>query len=261
VISTSLQQPSRTIRAFANQAKEATMTLRTRVLMLALLAAVIGVSSALAGRSDTGFTVTSSLDGKTVLPIRSQWIVTPPNAQTLSQVDFFIDGYHAWTQHQAPWQYAGGGDWLVTTTLKPGPHTFSIRATTTDDQVATDTVTAQVVAPPPPPAKLRGTWTLKKATNTQRPPLTTFTVTPRGWVFGPNNTLDVQYLPNGNIILYTLIIDRPEQTDPICNGQPQQHQWHIALSPDNKSITLNPVGNDPCRIRLAVVQGTWTHSH
>jgi hypothetical protein len=38
---------------------------------------VVAVSSALAGRSDTSFTVTSSLDGKTVLPARSHSVVGP----------------------------------------------------------------------------------------------------------------------------------------------------------------------------------------
>ena len=40
------------------------MTHRKRLPALVLLAGVVAVSSALAGHSDTGFTVTSSLDGK-----------------------------------------------------------------------------------------------------------------------------------------------------------------------------------------------------
>jgi hypothetical protein len=235
------------------------MTPRKRLLALVLLAGVVAVSSALAGRSDTGFTVTSTLDGKTVLPVRIQWIATPQNAQNVSEVDYFIDGYHAWTEHNAPYQYASDGDWLVTTFLKPGQvHTFTVRATTTDNQVATDTVKAQVVAPPRPPAKLRGIWTLKKAAHVQRPPVKTFTITPKGWVFGPNLLLDAQYLPSGNVVLGTVIINRPEQTDAVCNGQPPLHKWHVAFSADGKTMQLNPIGTDPCRTRLAAVQGTWT---
>ena len=79
------------------------MTPRKRLLALVLLAGVVAVSSALAGRSDTGFTVTSTLDGKTVLPVRIQWIATPQNAQNVSEVDYFIDGFHAWTEHKPPY--------------------------------------------------------------------------------------------------------------------------------------------------------------
>ena len=59
------------------------MTRRRRLLALALLVGVVAVSSALAGRGDTGFTVTSTLDGKTVLPVRSQWIATPSRTPAL----------------------------------------------------------------------------------------------------------------------------------------------------------------------------------
>jgi len=238
------------------------MTPRKRLVALVLLGGVVAVSAALAGRSDIGFTVTSTLDGKTVLPVRIQWIATPQNVQNVSEVDYFIDGYHAWTEHSAPYQFASDGDYLVTTFLKPGQiHTFTVRAVTTDNQVATDTVKAQVVAPPRPPGKFAGTWTLKKATHAQRPGLTRFTITPKGWVFGSNNLIDAQYLPSGNIVLGTIIIDRPEQTDPVCAGQPPLHKWRVALSADDKTMHLNPIGTDPCLVRVAVLQGTWTRGH
>src|SRR5215471_21260744 len=96
------------------------MTPRKRLVALVLLGGVVAVSAALASRSDIGFTVTSTLDGKTVLPVRIQWIATPQNVQNVSEVDYFIDGYHAWTEHTAPYQFASDGDYLVTTFLKPG---------------------------------------------------------------------------------------------------------------------------------------------
>jgi hypothetical protein len=234
------------------------MTLRKRLLALVLLAGVVAVSSALASRGDTGFTVTSSLDGKTVLPVRSQWIATPQNAQNVSEVDYFIDGFHAWTEHKAPYYYGSDNNWLVTSFLKPGLHTFMVRATTTDNQVANDSVKAQVVAPPPPPARFTGTWTLKKATHAQRPPLKTFTITAKGWTIGPNFRLDAQYLPSGNVVLGTLIIDRPEQVDNVCGDQPPLHKWHVAFSADGKRMQLDPIGSDPCHSRRAALQGTWT---
>ena len=237
------------------------MTPRKRLLALVLLAGVVAVSSALAGRSDTGFTVTTTLDGKTVLPVRSQWIATPQNAQNVGEVDYFIDGFHAWTEHKAPYYYGSDNNRLVTTFLKPGLHTFMVRATTTDNQVANDSVKAQVVAPPPPPARFTGTWTLKKATHAQRPPLKAFTITAKGWTIGPNFRLDAQYLPSGNVVLGTLIIDRPEQVDNVCGAQPPLHKWHAAFSADGKTMQLDPIGSDPCRVRVAALQGTWTRGH
>src|SRR5207249_126466 len=104
-----------------------------RLLALVLLAGVVAVSSALAGRSDTSLTVTSSLDGKTVLPLRSHWIASPkldPSQGQVAEVDYLIDGYHAWTAHSARYYYGGDENWLVTTVLKPGLHTFTVRAVT-----------------------------------------------------------------------------------------------------------------------------------
>src|SRR5262249_11539909 len=124
------------------------LTTRTRILSLALLAGVVAVSSALAGRSDTTFTVASSIDGTTVLPLRSPWIASPNDTQSIDHVDFFIDGYHAWTQHQAPWYFGGQGNWLITTFLKPGMHKFVVRAYDAANQMAVDTVQARVVGPP-----------------------------------------------------------------------------------------------------------------
>jgi hypothetical protein len=242
------------------------MTPRKRLLALVLLAGVVAVSSAIAGHSDTGFTVTSTLDGKTALPVRIQWIATPQNAQNVNEVDYFIDGYHAWTEHTAPYYYASDGNWLVTAFLKPGLHTFTVRATTTDNQVATDTVKAQVVAAPRPPAKLAGSWsrTVTPADLKKGPPglpagRWTFAITSKGWTFGPDNRLDTQYLPSGNVVIGSTIINRPEQTN-ICDGQPPE-RWKVKVSPDDTTMRLDPLDSDPCGIRLAVLQGTWTHSH
>lgn len=245
------------------------MTRRGRLLALALLIGVVAVSSALAGRSDTGFTVSSTLDGKTVLPIRSQWIATPNTTQSVTEVDYFIDGYHAWTEHQGPYYYGGNdgsvGNWLVTTFLKPGLHTFSVRAITSDNQVATDTVKAQVIAAPQPPAKLAGSWSrtvtradLKKVPFLH-PGLWTFAITSKGWTFGPDNRLDAQYLPSGNVVIGDTIINRPEQSS-VCGGQPPQ-RWKVTVSSDDKTMHLDPLGNDSCGIRLSVLRGTWTHGH
>jgi len=230
------------------------MTIRARILSLALLAAVVAVSSALAGRSDTSFTVTSSLDGKTALPLRSHWIATPqidPSQSQVAEVDYFIDGYHAWTARSAPYYYGDNGNWLITTFLKPGLHTFSVRAVTADNQVAVDKFQARVPPSPKPPAKLAGRW--------QRGTSGTIWIAKNGWTIHPNATVDARYLSNRSIILGPQIIDRPEQT-PYCGPNPPQ-TWKATIAAGDKRMTLAPIGTDPCSVRVTVFKGTWTRTH
>jgi hypothetical protein len=132
------------------------------VVSVALLAGVVAVSSGLASSNASTFTVTSSLDGKTVLPLRSHWIAYPqldPSQGQVAEVDYFIDGFHAWSARQAPWSFGGDGNSLVTTLLKPGLHTFAVRAITAEDRMANDKASARVIAAPQPPPKLAGAWT------------------------------------------------------------------------------------------------------
>jgi len=240
------------------------------VLSLALLAGVVAVSSALAGSDTNSFTVTSSLDGKTVLPLRSHWIADPqidPSLGEVTEVDYFIDGFHAWTTRQAPWYFGDDGNWLVTTFMKPGLHTFAVRAVTSDGQVANDKVTARVIAAPRPPAKLAGAWTrivsandLKKGPPGPHAGRWTITIGPIGWMTGDNQWLDVRYLPNSRIVIGPEIVDRPEQTGGFCGVDPL-HTWKVTLAAHNKRMRLDPIGSDPCRDRVAVIQGTWTRIH
>ena len=47
------------------------------------------------------FAVTSSLDGKTVLPLRTRWLAYPKlPAAKIQEVDFLIDGKLRWIEHQ-----------------------------------------------------------------------------------------------------------------------------------------------------------------
>jgi hypothetical protein len=226
------------------------MTIRTRVLFLALPATLVAVSAALAARSDTGFTVTSSLDGKSVLPLRSHWIAYPkidPSQGQVTEVDYLIDGFHAWTAHSAPWYFGDEGNWLVTSILKPGLHTFTVRAIVSADKVAVDKFQARVIAPPQPPARLGGRW----AHGTR-----TLLITKTGWGIGPNQWVDVKYLPNGNVVTGTLIIDRPEQA-PVCGSNPPD-SWKVTLSANGKRMQLHPIGRDSCSERVATFKGSWT---
>jgi len=229
------------------------MTARSRVLALALLTGVVAVSSALAGRNNNSFTITSSLDGKTVLPVRSHWIAyqkLDPAQGQVAEVDYLIDGYQAWIAHSPPWYYGDKCNWLVTSDLKPGMHAFTVRAVSSHNQVAIDKFQARVIAPPRPPAKLAGRWI--RAGHT-------LWIAKNGWVIGPNQAVDVQYLPNGGIVLGTLIIDRPEQ-QPACGPNPPQ-TYKVTLSARDKRMQLAPIGSDPCSIRAATFKGTWTRAH
>ena len=135
------------------------MRVRTQVLMLVLLATVVAVSSALARGDPKRFTVTSTLDGKTVLPLRIRWRARPQHVALaqVKEVDYLIDGRRAWTEHHPPYYYGSNegayGNWLVSSFLTLGEHTFVVRAVTRNGRIATDTVKARVLAAPAPPAK------------------------------------------------------------------------------------------------------------
>jgi hypothetical protein len=226
--------------------------MRPWLAIIVCLAFVVAVSSALARSDASTFTVTSSLDGKTVLPVRSHWIAYPQldPSQGQVEVDYLIDGYRAWTAHSSPWYYGNNGNWLVTTILKPGLHTFTVRAIVSPDEVAVDKFQARVVAPPKPPARLAGSWS--------RAGRTLF-IAKTGWTIGPNQIFDARYLANGNAVLGPEIVDRPEQP-PTCGANPPQ-SWKVVLSASRQRMQLRPIGSDPCRVRLAVMQGTWKRVH
>jgi hypothetical protein len=221
--------------------------------ILVLLACVAAVCSALARSDSSTFAVTSSLDGKTVLPVRSHWVAYPqldPSQGQVAEVDYFIDGFHAWTARSSPWSFGDNGNWLVTTILSPGMHTFTIRAVVSPDKVAIDKVQARVVAPSRPPARLAGSWS--------RAGRTLF-IAKAGWTIGPNQIFDARYLANGTVVLGPEVIDRPEQP-PTCGTSPPQ-RWKVTQSASRKSMELRPIGSDLCRARLAVMEGTWERVH
>jgi hypothetical protein len=188
-----------------------------------------------------------------VLPLRSHWIAYPkidPSQGQITEVDFLIDGFHSWTAHEAPWYYGDNGNRLVTSVLEPGLHSFTVRAVTADNQVAIDKFQARVTAPPRPPVKLAGRWTRAGRT---------LLILKTGWGIGPGLWVDAQYLPNGNVVLGSLIIDLPEQT-PACGPNPRQ-TYRVALSAGDKRLQLAPIGSDSCSIRAATFNGVWTRAH
>ena len=263
------------------------MTFRAQALAVVLLAGVVAVSSAFAGSEAKRFTVTSSLDGKRVLPLRIRWIAHPHNAPgsapgQAASVQYLIDGHPAWTEKEAPYYYGGNdgsyGNWLVTSFLTPGLHTFTVQAITITGRKATDTVKARVVAAPPPPTNLAGTWSrmvtpddLKKAEPGPPAGRWTFHVTSVGWGgdgtgastggdvpgWSGQDRWDVRYLPNGNVVMGPEVVTPAQQSEGFCGIDPLG-TWTLVLSADNQSMRLDPVGTDPCSDRVAIMQGTWT---
>ena len=168
-----------------------------RLAAVAALATAVALPAA-AQAKKPAFAVTSTLDGKTVLPHRLRWIAhTQVAAAKVDRVDFLIDGKLTWVEHQAPYTFSddeGGAHlgYLVTSWLKPGRHRFAVRVVTRDGARVSHAVTARVVPAPDVPAALAGTW---------RRTLTDVAAAPAdGSAGNPTGTI----IPPGT---YTMVID------------------------------------------------------
>jgi hypothetical protein len=225
--------------------------------------------------SPTPVVVTSTLAGMSSLPLRIHWEAMPsvPPAQ-VSEVDFLIDGRLGWVENVAPYFYGDDGNWLVTSFLTPGKHSFTVRVITVSGQQATSTVNAVVAASPSPPAGLAGTWTrtvtpddVKKATSDMPPPpgIWHLTIGSVGW-----KLLD----PHGGMLLFdvgypaaTTLEMRPTIEYPpfpnsnnggFCGDTDPVFTWTASIGGDGKTLTLHPAGNDPCGDREAILEGSWS---
>lgn len=252
------------------------MSFRTVLVGMLVVSTVVAASSALAAAdSKRPFRVTSSLDGKSALPLRIHWTARPRIANSkVRKVDFLIDGRLGWVEHNAPYVYGDDGNWLVTSFLKPGPHRFAVRAVAYGGRRALRTVTATVSASPDPPAALAGTWSriatdddLTKCTSGNCPPTGTWTlrITSTGWsIRDPESgggLFDVGYPSDGQLQMRPTIEAPPypnpnnggwcSDTDPLSN-------WTATPAVDGSSLSLRPVGQDPCGDRAAILEGTWS---
>jgi len=244
------------------------MKAHTRIVLAASLLLAVAAPSAIADPTSSSFTVTSTLDGKTVLPLRIRWIASPHGLPgKIVAVDYMIDGRLAWTEHHAAYYYGGNegsyGNWLVTSFLEPGEHVFTVTAHASTGAVATDTVKARVVAAPVPPGKLAGRWTrivsaadLKKGPKGPPAGRWTITVDSIGWATGPGDHFDVRYLANGDVVMGPEVDTPTKQAGGFCGIDPL-HTWTVSLSSDDRTMVLNPAGHDTCGDRVAIMQGTW----
>jgi len=218
--------------------------------------------------------VSSTLDSLSWLPYRIPWEVTPgiPIAD-VSEVDFSIDGNLAWVEYKSPYVYGDDGNWLVTSFLAPGEHTFTVKVVPIAGKSATRSVSATVSAPPAPPAALAGTWAhtvtaadLKKVTSGMPGPTGVWrlTIAEAGWEpldpQGNKGLFDVGYLPSALEMRPT--IEYPPFPNPnnggFCENTDPIFDWSYVVGRGDKTLTLHPEGQDPCGDRAALLEGTWT---
>jgi hypothetical protein len=231
-------------------------------------------------RPPTLLKLTSSLDGQTALPLRTQWIASPVPADAIvAKVDFLIDGKLIWNEDRAPYVFGRDGGYLITTWLTPGPHTFTARATGVAGGSVTDTVTATVQAAPQPPAALRGMWT--RTVTEEDIAKYSDGSTPAGqwelvfdqigaWYLDPQGDGGVeQYDMHGDTInIYAPIQMVPLETQPgisryghhgfegwICDASGPFGSYHWSVSGSKLTLTVIHEG---CPNRRAILEGTWT---
>jgi hypothetical protein len=227
-------------------------------------------------KSPARLTVTSTLDGHGVLPQRIHWqafLSTP--AVHISKVDFLIDGRLGWEETRSPYFYGRDGNWLVTSFLTPGQHAFTVRVITADGHMAgSNTVKASVVAPAAPSAAVAGTWTrvvtpadVTKATTNEPPPAGHWRlqIGPTGWQLhdpeGGGQLFDVGYQRGSSLQMRPTIEYPPypnSNSGGFCADTDRLWTWTYSVAGDGKSLTLRPVGHDPCGDRVAILAGTWT---
>jgi len=232
-------------------------------------------------------TVTSTLDGQTSLPHRIEWEAKPsiPESQ-VSKVEFLIDGQLTFVERHAPYTFGRDGGYLVTSFLTPGEHSLTVHVIAVDGRTVDSTVKATVEAAPAPPDELANTsWTREmtasdrqKATSSERPPsgLWGLDIDSIGWKLSyiPEDPQrigqlwDVEYQGEGMVELRTTIESPPyiaawdsgQHGGSICEEPDTPFVWSYTISKDSKTLTLHPVGGDPCGDRIAILEGRWTRN-
>ena len=268
-----------------------------RALAAAAVLSLLVLVPATAAQTGGGFKVTSTLDGKPVLPHRIHWLGYPSlSAAKIKEVDFLIDGRVAWVEHSAPYVYGSdenGRDegYLVTSWLSPGEHHFVVRAIATDGTTSTDTVVSRVLPAPAPPAALAGTW--ERLVDTTGAPKPGSSGNPTSTILAPGTwkiTFEKRWIhdsapgrfvypkSNNNGTGFVFLDDYSATSTRIhVQGEVIFHQlsdklaeggwWCYPNGPaadynwtvSGNRLALSPIGGrDACGIRGSVWAGTWT---
>ena len=260
--------------------------LRQASLWHAALLVVLGLAacSAAGGAGSNGqatasaakLTVTSTLDGHTVLPHRIHWQAFPGGPSfDVSEVDYLIDGKQVWVEHNTPYFYGSDGNYLVTSFLTPGKHVFAVRAINVSGHVATDTVTATVPQAPSPPAALAGTWKAWLPAGGAPVGYASLVISSVGWYEGQfpvmhsnGNLEDVAYLSPGLVEIRTgmatghdMVAGAPSDNDlnGWCNndpGSPARYKWSVT----GTHLRLTFAGGHPCPGFTKFLTAAWTRA-
>lgn len=214
------------------------------------------------------FAVTSTLDGKHVLPHRLPWVAHPSlPAAKVKEVDFQVDGKTLWVERHVPYVYGDDGNYLVTSFLSPGSHRFLVKAISTDGSIATDSNTATVVATAAPPAALQGTWTSYRPKGGVPAGSWQLIINRVGWrildTAGGGNLLDVAYLAGDRAEVRTgIATGHPGQDrNGWCNGtpgKPVRFHWTVTST----GLSFTSAGGHGCPGFVPFLeQDSWTKVH
>jgi hypothetical protein len=115
------------------------LNLRTLLVVVLVVAGAMAASGA-ASTDGSGFTVSSRIGGTALtsgmtLTGSVTWTPTPSN--TITKIDFLIDGTVNWTERYSPYYFNGDGNQLDRKRLSNGSHTLAVKAYATDGRTAT----------------------------------------------------------------------------------------------------------------------------
>jgi hypothetical protein len=156
-----------------------------------------------------------------------------------------------------PYEYGNDGNWLVTSFLKSGEHTFIVRALMIQGKTAMDRVRARVSTAPRTPARLAATWTrvvtpgkLRKATSSQPPPTGRWMlrIDRMGWLRDPTpgatcGLFDVAYATGRTLQMRPTIEYPPypnRNNGGFCDDTDPPASWTYTIARNGKTLTLDP---------------------
>jgi hypothetical protein len=264
----------------------------------ALLSCLLVVAAAGAATQGSAWTVTSTLDGKNVLPRRVVWIASTPGLPRSELksggIGFLIDGKIASFTDAQPYTFPDHGGYLVTSWLTPGAHTFMVRAHSKDGTIKEDTVTARIAAPAAVPSALAGTWrrSVADTSGAPKPGSTgnpTYTYTPTGtyklvidarWIqtrfpgsydakasekTGAGFVMDNDWTPGAKTfqawggVQFKVLQQIDAEGGWWCDAGGPVASYTWAVS--GNTLTLTPAGGtDACGIRGFIWGGQWTRA-